>query len=359
MCNIYNPVGCLTAIKKELTEKRIYNFNSIKELLSFLDNYQSIQAEVIARTQFNITEEKNELATEINSLEIFIDRTTASTRESLTNEVETMRQKIPVPCKNTETWRKKGYDLLKIGYLNLRILAKHHYSNWKLKQTILPYRKQLKLKKSRFLFINTQFDIAVRQACMLETNEIKRKKAVIENLKPIILGAIGEHKVVTELKSLTDEYFLINDFCFRFNKPIYEHKSKSYIRTIQIDHVLISTAGIFLIETKNWSKASLKNHSLRSPIEQIQRANYALSVLLGSQVGHTIQLHSHHWGEKRIPIKNTIVLINERPQQEFRGAYIVRLNELLKFVNRFESCLSGYEVRSIASYLRQASMHST
>ncbi len=359
MCNIYNAVGCLTTIKKELSEKRIHNFNSIKELLSFLDNYQFIHAEIIAKTQFSIREEKNELATEINSLEILIDQTTANIHESLTNEVEAIRQKIPTRCKHTDTWHKRVYDLFKRGYLNLRIQAKHHYANGVLKQTTLPYRNQLNLKKDRFLFIDTQFDIAVQQACMLETNEIKRKKDVIENLKPTIFGAIGEHKVVKELKSLSDDYFLINDFCFRFDKPIYDHKNRSYIKTIQIDHILISAAGIFLIETKNWSNASLKNLNLRSPIEQIQRTNYALNTLLRNQVGHTIQLHNHHWGERRIPIKNTIVLINERPQQEFRGAYILRLNELLKFVNRFEPCLSGYEVKSIASYLRQASIHST
>lgn len=359
MCNIYNTVGCLTTIRKELTEKKIHNFNSIKQLLDFLDNYQFIQAEVIAKTQFSIREEKHTLATEINNLENIIDQTTTNIHESLTNEVETIRQKIPSLCSHTDTWGKRIYYLLKRGYLNLRIQAKHHYSDWKLKQTTLPYLKQVKRKKERLSFIDIQFDTAVRQACVLETNEITRKKAVIENLKPTILGAIGEHKVVTELKSLSDEYFLINDFCFRFNTPIYEPKNKSYIKTIQIDHILISTAGIFLIETKNWSKASLKNLNLRSPIEQIQRTNYALNTLLRNQVGHAIQLHSHHWGEKRIPIKNTIVLINERPQQEFRGAYILRLNELLKFINRFEPCLSSSEVNSIVSYLRKVSLHST
>ena len=37
------------------------------------------------------------------------------------------------------------------------------------------------------------------------------------------------------------------------------------IKSIQIDHILVTNSGIFLIETKNWSEKSLNNPSLRSP----------------------------------------------------------------------------------------------
>jgi hypothetical protein len=40
--------------------------------------------------------------------------------------------------------------------------------------------------------------------------------------------------------------------------------------SVQIDHLLVSPFGVFLIETKNWSDQSLNNLSLRSPVQQIK-----------------------------------------------------------------------------------------
>ena len=55
------------------------------------------------------------------------------------------------------------------------------------------------------------------------------------------------------------------------------------IFSVQIDHLLICQSGVFLLETKNWSKRSIKNLDLRSPVEQILRTSYALFVLLNSK----------------------------------------------------------------------------
>lgn len=56
-----------------------------------------------------------------------------------------------------------------------------------------------------------------------------------------IKGKIGEKIVSTILLSLPDEYFLFNDVYLKINN-----------RSIQIDHVVISVYGIFVIETKNY-----------------------------------------------------------------------------------------------------------
>jgi hypothetical protein len=57
-------------------------------------------------------------------------------------------------------------------------------------------------------------------------------------------GDKGEYSVIRELCRLDDEqYFVINDLLFR----------KSNGTTIQIDHIVVSPYGVFVIETKNIS----------------------------------------------------------------------------------------------------------
>lgn len=56
---------------------------------------------------------------------------------------------------------------------------------------------------------------------------------------PSIKGRFGENKVSNILKRLSDEYFVINDLLLKTSR-----------RTTQIDHVVISKYGIFVIETR-------------------------------------------------------------------------------------------------------------
>ena len=79
------------------------------------------------------------------------------------------------------------------------------------------------------------------------------------------------------------------------------------------------------METKNWSKRSIDSLDLRSPVDQIIRTSYALFRVVNSK----IQLNKHHWGTKQIPIRNIIVLINEKPKNEFKYVKIKQLKELI------------------------------
>ena len=82
---------------------------------------------------------------------------------------------------------------------------------------------------------------------------------MVDGLYALIAGAIGENSTVNELQKLSDNYYLINDFSAKFNPPIYNKKDKDRIFSVQIDHLLICQSGVFLLETKNWSKKSIKS----------------------------------------------------------------------------------------------------
>jgi hypothetical protein len=65
---------------------------------------------------------------------------------------------------------------------------------------------------------------------------------ILKKFTPRILGIIGEKSVASFLSALdSKKYLLINDLMI-----------KNEVRTSQIDHVVISNYGIFVIETKNY-----------------------------------------------------------------------------------------------------------
>lgn len=101
---------------------------------------------------------------------------------------------------------------------------------------------------------------------------------------PSIKGRLGENKVSNILKRLSDEYFVINDLLLKTSRE-----------TTQIDHVVISKYGIFVIETKNykgwicgcessenWTKNVYGNkYSFRNPLKQNYAHIKALMEILG------------------------------------------------------------------------------
>ena len=163
---------------------------------------------------------------------------------------------------------------------------------------------------------------------------------------------MGEQKVVKTLEALPDEYFLINDFAVSFSPAIYNIQEKDYIKSIQIDHLLVAPSGIFLIETKNWSEKSLENLSLRSPVKQIKRTSFVLFKLLNNEMSNFhLRLDKHHWGDKKISIKNLIVMTNAKPQEEFQYVKILTLNKLLGYINYFKPTFSINETQRIADFI--------
>lgn len=178
-------------------------------------------------------------------------------------------------------------------------------------------------------------------------------KEIVEGLYTLIAGAIGENLVVKEIEKLSDEYVLFNDFSIEFDPPIYNRKENDRIYSIQIDHLLVANSGIFILETKNWSKDSIENLDLRSPIKQIMRTSFALFVLLNSESEfNKIHLNNHHWGNEQIPIRSIIVMINEKPKEKFKYVKVKTLNELNGYISYFEPIFSDAEVKSISDYLR-------
>jgi len=293
MTIVAGKIEPLKKLKEILNENGITRFNSIGEINTFINNYESEKKEIPKIIKKTLDEE-------ITKLEETSKQTIEKSNKNLFNKI--------------------------LYYLKIKILTN---------------------KKST---LEKKFEKIISKRCTKSYKELDFTKEVVDGLYTLIAGAVGENSTVNELQKLSDSYYLINDFSVEFNPPIYNKKENDRIFSIQIDHLLICQSGVFLLETKNWSKHSIKNLDLRSPVEQILRTSYALFVLLNSETN--ISLARHHWGSKKIPIRNIIVMINEKPKEEFKHVKVLSLNELNGYIKYFDPIFNDTEVKSIFDYLR-------
>jgi len=249
------------------------------------------------------------------------------------------------------------FKYFKKNKLKIKIKDKTSSIDFKIAQSIRHLTEDFNYTNSRYQYIDSSFNEAVKESCSKQLQELDRKKRVIEHVNNSIYGALGEQKVVKELEKLPEDFILINDFNCKFHPAIYNRQENDYIKSVQIDHILVSPSGIFLIETKNWSQHSLNNISLYSPVQQIKRTNFALYKILNEEItGDKLSISNHHWGKRKIPIRNLIVLINQKPIVEFQYVKVLTINDLLNYLSYFKPCFSTNETKLIANYLLNFSL---
>lgn len=353
MPRIFNPIGSLTALKSELAAHRIHDFNSVKEVMDFQKNYPMLRMQVISEHEMRIELEKKELNAVVPQLEVEVANQKREAEERLTTEIEKIIAQInELNTKGSANFFKKIRINYKKWNCSRKLKNKTNNFETEVVKSIQKIVEQHQLKYHRLKYITSQFKAAVEESAHTVLAEMDRKKSVIDKLNSIIYGAVGEQKVVRTLEVLSNDYFLINDFAVSFYPAIYNRQDRDYVKSIQIDHILVAPSGIFLIETKNWSNDSLENLNLFSPIQQIKRTSFVLFNLLNNKIsGVNFRLDSHHWGSKKVSIKNLLVFINNKPLGEFEFVKVLTLNELLGYINYFKPIFSNEETKRIADFL--------
>ncbi len=353
MCRTYNTIGSLTTIKTQLRNSNIHDFKSLKEVMEFQNSYAAIRQQLITDHEQLIEQEKNTLRKEVRQLETEIETQKQQAVLRLKDEIERLKQQLSSSINNPpkSILKQVANWFRERNYKNL-IQQKETNFSYEVTMSISNLVNDYQAKSSRYHFISTKVDEAVRQSVHYSISKLERKKATIDELNSFIYGALGEQKVVKILETLSDEYYLINDFSISFYPAIYNRQENDYIKTVQIDHILVGPPGIFLIETKNWSEKSVENLSLRSPVQQIKRTSFALFKLLNNEIGRfNLRLEQHHWGERKLSIRNLMVLTNIKPIEEFKYVKVLNINELLGYVTYFKPIFSSNDVHNIAAFL--------
>ncbi|WP_324025584.1 nuclease-related domain-containing protein [Maribacter sp. BPC-D8] len=348
MARIYRTIESLKSLKYELESRGVTRFKSVREIKDFLIKFDS-------ETQTVLNDTKNELDEEYSKTCIRLKNNTQQKVEISKIETEKidvkiahLQSKIDLTHKgNNLNFLNKILSSIKLYYLRKQYNDFIKSKSERLNQAIQPFSQKIKVDQLFIHEYETDEQLLIKRSANLKIADLEYTREVLEECKNLISGAIGENLVVKEIKKLSDDFILINDFKLDFSPPIFHKQQNERIYSIQIDHLLISKAGIFILETKNWSKNSVNSISLRSPIEQIRRSNFALYIY----ISENITLHDHHWGEQKIPIRNVIVMINNKPNTEFKYVSVKLLKELNAYINYFEPILTDEQVNEISSQL--------
>lgn len=348
MARIYGTIESLKSLKSELEDKGISRFSSVKEIKTFLSNYNSEKLTILDNISYELEKEYLETCTNLEQKIQKKAEIISLESEKINNKVSDLLTKIDSIKNNKE----KNFLIKLSSIVRLYVLKRklNHFLKNKPELVSSSVKEISKEIENDELFIKkyeTEKQKLIEKRAKPKTEKLEYTHHVLENSKNLISGAIGENLVVKEIKKLSDDYVLINDFNLNFYKPIFYRKHNQRIYSIQIDHLLISKAGIFIIETKNWSKSSVNSISLRSPIEQIERSNFALYLY----ISENITLNEHHWGEQKIPIRNLIVMINNKPTAEFKYVNIKLLSELNDYIKYFEPVLTDKQLNRIVNKL--------
>ncbi|MGB5982357.1 MAG: nuclease-related domain-containing protein [Nonlabens sp.] len=343
MAKIYGTIESLKSLKTVLDDNDITQFSSVKEIKNFLSTYDIVKQSILAKESKKLDDEyvntRKNLEVKVHQKANILEKKTVEINDKLSS----LQSKIDVLHQTEQTFLKHLISRIKLYSYKRRAayLTKNRYA-------IIhnPVSDLENLIENDEVFIRLyegkKHDL-IKNRSSTKIKQLDNTRLVLEDAKNLIAGAIGENLVVKEVRKLSDDYVLINDFNLHFSKPIYYKKLNQRISSIQIDHLLISKAGVFIIETKNWSKISVNSLSLRSPIEQIQRSNFALRVYLSNH----ISLLDHHWGEQEVPVRNLIVMINNKPKGKFKYVTIKLLSELNNYITYFEPVLSDRQFNRI------------
>jgi hypothetical protein len=93
-----------------------------------------------------------------------------------------------------------------------------------------------------------------------------------------LANAIAERAVIRTLSTLPDEFVLINDLHLNYDRDI--PFDSGYLKTAQLDHLLIGPTGIYAIETRNWASTVAADGDESDPILQVARGSFLCSHIL-------------------------------------------------------------------------------
>lgn len=352
MAIVKGKIDSLKRIRAELNQEGITRFNSLGDLQSFLKSYETERESILNHAADELESEIVVLQEDSMKYEALYNDLKIVEQQNLIAKIEALSNKHQELQSTNQSGIQMVFNTIQQKLVQFKkVRLERNFENIIQKRTSTVYQ-QLTLTNKKLYKYTSFKEQVIQERTASKTKKLDTTKEVVDRLYPLIAGAIGENLVEKEIGKLSDEYILFNDYSLQFDTPIINKKTNDKIFSIQIDHLVLSKAGIFLIETKNWSKNSVENLDFRSPIDQIKRTSYALFVLLNRNTSDsTLSLSKHHWGAKKIPIRNVIVMINNKPKEEFKFVAVKALDELNDYITYFDPVFDEEDVQEIAVYL--------
>jgi hypothetical protein len=354
MTIVEGQIEPLKRLKEALSGSGITRFSSIGEIDRFLNSYESERERLPRLVEAALEEEIQGLRANLARQQQIYRDLRAEVCNELTKQAEELEDEIVKAKTGSEgSLLYRAFCFLRVKYLSRRKLKLEQDFESVIRRRTSSADAEVARLQTEIAEVTKNRNSIASARCKASLDDLAHTKKVVDGLYALIAGAIGENSVVRTLEQLSDDCYLFNDFSLNFDPPIYNKNEDDRIFSVQIDHLLVCRSGVFLIETKNWSQSSLESLDLRSPVKQILRTNFALFVLLNRDLKSSdINLEHHHWGSRRIPIRNIVVMTNAKPKEAFKHVKVLSLDELNGYVQYFEQLFSAKETESIFEYLK-------
>lgn len=326
MARIYGQSGCTDLLVQGVHKRGLGDLNSLKDITHFRENFTQIINEVIETA-------KEVLSGEINSLKNIIEQLINELRERLSNrESKLLNEKEQLIEQISNQPKSKKPKRLKVLETKFD------------KELRKPFRKDGKkidkmAKKYEKMELN--YDKTIRKRTKTRIKQMNKSKQFIDQKSSFIQGAFGEERVIRELMKLPDSFIIFNDVKLSFGKAIRWKKYNEYVKSCQIDHVVIGPSGIFLIETKNWNPATLQRTNFL-PHKQLDRAGYICFIKFKKLFRKL---------RKKIPMRSIVVTLRDLPIVNYPHVKQLIPKELVSYISWFNGVLTHDEVEITAQWL--------
>lgn len=212
---------------------------------------------------------------------------------------------------------------------------------------------QLKNYIDKKQYLKNNFDLECKHRLSNLLNQVD-KIGFIKKSK-LYKGAKGEILVIEKLRNLTDDYCIFNDLFFELDHGV--NFNGAFLKSAQIDHLVIGPSGIYVIETKNWSEAYVKKvfeNGSYTPYDQIKRSSYAVyRHLNSSKYGNVFQKAYYSLAKKEIKVKSIIAITGSKiPLQDKGFVKVLFPNQLSGYISERENILSNEMIENLVENLR-------
>ena len=353
MSQIIGQIDSLSNLLQKLKENGIRDFSTLDDIISFRNDFPNMINKNKEEIEKSILLEIEQLKQDINDLNLEHKSKLLIRERVLLKEKNEIDQLINHYSQNPKDFFKKMYHFYKRYVLKIRRFILFNYFETAKNLPYLYIKRKIASKKNKLQSLEQNIISIIEKENNKKSKEILHIKSILDENNTLIPGAIGEQRAVDELRNLPDSYFVINDFKKEFEPPIYSKNTGQWIHKIQADHIVIGPSGIFLIETKNWSKNSVDNHYLYLAVKQIKRTNDALYCFINYEKNYGNNTSfKHNLGSCKTPVGNIILMINSKPDQEYQFVKILSLNEICNYITYYKPIFSNKQVRQLVKLLQ-------
>lgn len=198
------------------------------------------------------------------------------------------------------------------------------------------YGKMKNERRGRKGFLGTIVSEVKRYNYKRQVDKFQYKK-----IGTLTTGTKGENKVIDELSKIDDNYHVLCGVTLSLPYFV-TYNGKKNLKSAQMDFVIVSTKGVFMIEVKNYTDDFARGQKWSfSPYEQTERAGRILWISLQSVI-------------KNVRVTNVLLSINGNlPYNErYRSVYVSSLDKINSFLEKRQDTMSEKEVQKVVKDLK-------